>query len=372
MTRDEYINKMRPELEALRDLPTPPRIYVIATGGCSRLQSTLWQIPGASAYMVGAQFPYATEATQEVLGFTPEHFVSPETAFALAHKAYYHALSSGRPETALGVGITCSAASLKEHRGEHHAWIAVVTSNIETSLHLMYGKAAGEQARLEDDFHIEVAALSLILNVCAKTRVQDPADLEASRKVWFDHPIHTVFARHDIKHADTAGKDVLFVPGAFNPVHEGHKNLVSAAAQASRLLPILSITANPPHKSHLTVPEMIAKVRHLRNHVVYFNQDPLFIDQARRFPGCSFAIGADALDRMLDPKWCPVSPMLAEFNKLGTRFYVGPRLIGNAYVSAEDVLRKYDVDNNDRGLFQSVEVPRLDISSTQLREQGKV
>lgn len=373
MTREEYMNKMRPELEALRNLQNPPRIYVIATGGCSQLQSTLWQIPGASAYLVGAQFPYAQEATRDVLGYTPEHFVDRSTAFALAHKAYYNALAQATPETAVGVGITCSVASLKEHRGQHHAWIALVSRNIETSLHLIYGKSTGEQSRLEDDFHIEVATLSLILNVCAKTRVQDPADYEASRKALLSYPF--IATRGDrYTSVQGANSDIVFLPGSFNPPHVGHANLAKAAQLRSGRRVVYTIVVDPVHKAHLTVPEMIVRMRAMTPgaELLFTESDPLFIDKARKYPGAAFAIGADTCDRFLDPKWTPgrtVEDMLHEFMQLGTKFYVSSRLVGDRYMNVHEVIQKRGVDNNFLSLFWHVDVPRIDISSTQLRER---
>jgi nicotinic acid mononucleotide adenylyltransferase len=365
-------------LVKLVESENPPRIYVIATGAGSTIQTKLWSQPGASKYLVGCQFPYAQEATVEVLGFTPEKFVSPETAIALAQKAYYHALASPRPGPAVGLGMTCSVASLVEHRGEHRIITAVVTDNVCLYTENVLRKGVGAWQRRVDDSSAEYEAGKML--ACVTEGMVPPGERVSTdwennlrdgqalgRKVWFEKPWHRdgeCFGGRILNATDRC----LFVPGAFNPIHQGHENLIKAAQLASGLRPILSITANPPHKSHLTVPEMIAKVRHLKGHTVYFNQDPLFIDQARRFPGCSFAIGADAMDRMLDPKWCPVEPMLAEFKTLGTRFFVSPRLVGSEYLRMSDVLVHHRVPAKFADLFWAIQVPRLDISSTQIRE----
>lgn len=363
-------------LEKLVNSENPPRIYMIATGAGSTIQTKLWSQPGASAYLVGCQFPYAPEATGEVLGFTPETFVSPETAIALAQKAYYCALASKRSGPAVGLGMTCSVASLKEHRGDPRIITAVVTDHVCLYAENLLRKGVGERARKMDDAMAEYEAgkmLSCVTEGMVPPGERVSTDWENNvrdgqalgRKVWFGRPWH--------RNGESFGGSILntthrclFVPGAFNPIHQGHLNLIKGAQSASGKDPILFVTANPPHKAHLTVPEMIAKVRHLKGHTVYFNQDPLFIDQARRFPGCSFAIGADAMDRMLDPKWCPVEPMLDEFLKLGTTFFVSSRLVGDKYLNVWQVL---STRNIERGwsIFREVEVPRLDISSTQLR-----
>jgi len=360
-------------LEKLRDSAVPPRVYVIATGAGSSIQQKLWRLPGASKYLVGAQFPYACEATQEVLGFKPDHFVSVETAIALAQRAYYHALAAKRPGAAVGLGMTCSVASLEEHRGEHRIITAVVTDNVCLYEEFPLKKGVGKKTRADDDEAAEGTALAMLATALGQTVNEDiaPVDGQAlGRKVWFERPLHVHGACSGVPLNGTPkrpGARLLFVPGAFNPLHEGHENLIHAAKLTSGREPILSITANPPHKPHLTVPEMIAKVRHLKDHAVYFNQDPLFIDQARRFPGAAFAIGADAMHRMLDPKWCPVEPMLEEFKQLDTKFYVSSRLVGTEYMDSLEVLRAHNMSLKYVGMFHGVEVPRLDISSTQIR-----
>jgi hypothetical protein len=88
--------------------------------------------------------------------------------------------------------------------------------------------------------------------------------------------------------------------------------------------PVWWITAEPPHKPAVPFAELLARATRLRGHDTLFSRgDPLYIDKARRYPGCAFVIGTDALARMLDPKWGPsVSALVDEFRRLETRFYV--------------------------------------------------
>ena len=69
---------------------------------------------GSSAYLSGATFPYAPEEQEELLGFMPEHFCSREAAVDLASAAYMKAYRFGGKKP-VGVGITASVASEKEH-----------------------------------------------------------------------------------------------------------------------------------------------------------------------------------------------------------------------------------------------------------------
>lgn len=126
-----------------------------------------------------------------------------------------------------------------------------------------------------------------------------------------------------------------------------------------------AITRNPPHKAALSVDDMVQRAHGWPGtDVLFTDSDPLYIDKARRAPeGTVFIIGVDALIRMLDEKWgYPVDAMLAEFETLGTQFYVSGRGVDGKFVTLADV------DTRGFGhLF--IEVPgRWDVSSTELRD----
>jgi len=106
--------------------------------------------------------------------------------------------------------------------------------------------------------------------------------------------------------------------------------------------------------------------------VVFTQNDPLFIDKARRFPGASFLIGADSVERLLDPRWYggkseAVIDMLSEFERLGTRFYVFGRDSGNGMVRMSDI----PVIGHFKSLFIEMPDNKFKISSSQLRAQNR-
>jgi hypothetical protein len=81
-------------------------------------------------------------------------------------------------------------------------------------------------------------------------------------------------------------------------------------------------------------------------------------------------IGADALLRMLDPKWGPEPlPMVCEFSELGTKLLVVGREIDGQFMTAHDVLDRCGVPPDMREGFEDVE-GRWDLSSTELRKAG--
>src|SRR5574339_1281114 len=124
-------------------------IHIIATGAGAGLQQRLWEVPGSSAYLSGCTFPYATEEQEELLGFRPEHFCSEEAAVDLASAAYMKAYKFGGKKQ-IGLGITASVASEKEHRGEHRVFICCMTEDNVQLFHRTLEKGVGQGKRHED------------------------------------------------------------------------------------------------------------------------------------------------------------------------------------------------------------------------------
>jgi nicotinamide mononucleotide (NMN) deamidase PncC len=338
------------------------RIYLACTGAGAGAQAEIWKTPGCSAYLAGAVFPYAQDQLQEFLGFAPESACSPDTALELAMAAYQRAWLPG--SDAIGVGLTAVVASTHEHRGEHRIHGAAMTSEVVWACSSILEKATGIEARRRDGQRADQMVQALL--TCAR----EPAARQAvgvqdqsgrARKLFFAHPVFTETATRSPL-ADL-GAGAIF-PGAFNPPHAGHLGAASACVEAA----IFAITTDPPHKPPLTLADLLQRAKLLRGHRCVFTEgDALYVDKARRFPGRTILIGADALERMLDERWgTPVQPMLREFVDLGTRFLVFGRAIDGHFMTAQSVLETAQVPQELRALFRELD-GRWDVSSTEAR-----
>jgi nicotinic acid mononucleotide adenylyltransferase len=353
------------------------RLYVIATGAGAGIQEKLWRVPGASRYLVGASFPYAQEMTEKELGFKPEKFVSEETAIDLALEAYYRALpDSSDKRMPIGLGVTASVTSNREHKGEHRAnFCTVTTTQIRTcSLWLSKPHYCDAEERAFDGQSVDLEALRFLRRVVDLNEI-DPDATELAKKQFFKHPYFTPNGKRSA--LMTSDGTTLF-PGAFNPPHVGHYSIVEEIHQnQEHSRPIFYICSDQPHKPALSVQEMLRRAKMLDDESVLFSEnDPLYIDKARLRPYTKFIIGADALIRMLDPKWGPaIEPMLSEFLRLGTHFYVFGRECDDGscpsnWVHAVDAIQqagKFIHDDYTRRLFTPID-GRWNISSSQLRK----
>lgn len=98
--------------------------------------------------------------------------------------------------------------------------------------------------------------------------------------------------------------------------------------------------------------------------VEFTHSEPLFIDKARKRPGSIFLIGADTMQRMLDPKWGPdIEPMLNEMKNLGIKFLVMGRVLNGKWTTCRDIELPWSMQT----LFEPL-LGRVDVSSTEIRE----
>jgi cytidylyltransferase-like protein len=330
-----------------------PWIYCVASGAGAGMQNQLWETPGASRYLAGASFPYASYETERFLGYTPKSYCSADEALELAMEAYCRSCESLSPgQEPIGLAITASVASVREHRGDHRLHGAVVTSTSAYRATLALVKGTGTARRIKDGELADGLGLGLLRIALWGPVWQDafPVDRvsdQTLRALFLEHPFFDWGVR---RHQDLTlpPADVVLLPGAFNPIHQGHREMAIAVSKKTGKPVVYMISGDSPHKPRMTAQEMLARVamfrrERLRNAigeaVLFGHQDPLYIDKARRYPGASFAIGADAMIRMLDPSWGPeIAPMLREFGELGTTFYVFGRQIEDRYVGPADVV----------------------------------
>lgn len=352
-------------------------IHVIATGAGAGLQKLLWEVPGSSAYLSGCSFPYAPEEQEELLGFMPEHFCSEEAAVDLASAAYMKAYKFGGPHP-VGVGLTASVASEKEHRGDHRIFVCVMTDDKVKVFHHTFDKGIGEAKRHADGESCDNMALTLLMETTEAldtAKVLNSSDgTELAMKRFMARPFFSFNGKRLDKLPE--GKHQALMSGAFNPPHEGHFGMAKSALDKYNRRVVFEITAEPPHKDALTVQDMLQRAKNLQGYDRIFTRKlPLYLDKAKAFPGMPIVMGADAMVRLFDPKWGKSVPeLIEEFADTNTTFYVAERLIDGAPVYYENIIELISTQLNDDQLDLAYEMirelpGRWNISSTELRKK---
>jgi hypothetical protein len=363
-------------VEALRELRPTPRVFVAATGAGAGIQAELWRVPGSSAFLVGAAFPYAEHETTKLLGFTPAKFCDEDAAVQLAIAAYLRAREAaiaegakGPDTTALGLGLTASVASLAPHRGDHRVFAATVTEYGATVWSARLSKGSGEAQRTTDGVLADRLGVHAILVAAGVVNRDELAPgLDVVRRELLESEMRALLYRHPLFGPAGSLDSPVLLPGSFDPCHEGHVMIADSVERHAGRRVVYAITANPVHKPSLRAVDLLDRVASIRakdaRPVLLTRDDPLFIDKARQFPGAGIAFGVDAVLRMLDPSWGPdVGEMLQTFRALGTGFYVVGRVVNGRWTTIDDLA----IPDAFRDLFQPIE-GRQDISSTALRD----
>jgi cytidylyltransferase-like protein len=322
-------------------------IHVVATGAGAGIQNELWEIPGSSAYLSGASFPYDQAEQEELLGFMPEHFVSEEAAVDLASAAYMKAYKFGGKKP-VGVGLTASVASEKIHRGEHRFDICIMTNDKVVSFQKTLVKGAGSVLRIADGRSCNDSAFYMLLDVLGISAFPADADgpalqeykdnTELAKQRFFERPFFTANGKRLPK--PTLGSAFALMPGAYNPPHEGHIGVAEEVNLTYHKRVVFEVTAEPPHKEALTVQQLLQRAKLLQGHDRLFTRkEPFYIDKARAFPKTPLILGADAMVRILDPKWgLDIGEMFGQLYELGTKLYVSGREIDGTFTTCENIL----------------------------------
>ena len=334
-------------------------VHVAAAGAGSTLITDLWSEPGASEWLSGGTFIYADQEMEDFLGFWPDWgTVNQTTSIFMAMAAYrkaFRALPKGRKP--IGVGVTASVASNRIHRGNHRFFATVLTdTHCAVLAHEPMKKGEGRWQRNLDEDIVCQETLSMLAR--------------SDGWKWCIEPNALLDSAIDFIHCQPKGvgwSDYILYPGAFNPLHRGHERLAEKVSQMTGKPVLYHVNTHSPHKPPLTAQDVLKRTVNFP--FVVSRDCPLYIDKARQHRGVPMIIGTDALERMLDPKWGPdVNEMLQEFKQLGTKFYVGERIIDGKVLSLQEVLQKcLGVENHPVFIYAGVSGPE---SSTAIREQN--
>jgi nicotinamide mononucleotide (NMN) deamidase PncC len=356
------------------------QFLLAVTGGGSGAISALLEVPGASASVIGAIVPYAETALTHWLGGTLDQACSERTARAMAMRAFEVArgFSSSDVHLLRGIGVTASLASNRPKRGPHR--VHVGWQSADTTVALSCELEKGVRSRAEEERIAACLALDTIAEACGvqataltETAVRDQVGRRERQagEGWSDLFLGVrSFVEVPVPNA-APSRTVLF-PGAFNPFHEGHRQMANVAAARIGSPVTMELSIANVDKPPLDFLEISDRLVLLAPYPVLLTRAATFVEKARLAPGCVFVVGIDTLERIAEPRYyhgdvAERDAAIGAIADSNCRFLVFGRQHGNRF----ETIATIDVPVALRVLCD--EVPeatfRADVSSSQLRSE---
>jgi nicotinamide mononucleotide (NMN) deamidase PncC len=361
------------------------QLALAATGGGGELVSWLLNHPGASGSVIEVQVPYREEALAAYLGSAGPHRVTAQTARDMADRAFVRARRfTGVEEGMVGVGVTAALTTSRSRRGEDRAYIALRLPQEYRLFDLHFEKGAAD--RLAQEEGLSRFVLAVLAEACGAEAISPPLPdyVKCSRHTLSLQDPLGLLVTGDIELVEFGldgvwaseverGSRLLF-PGSFNPLHEGHERLAVAAGRLSGRRPSLELSVENVDKPSLQRVDIEGRLAAMRGRFsVIMTRAPTFLQKARLFSGCHFAIGYDTATRLLQGKYYEggeqgMVTALEEFRAGEHCFWVAGRLQAGKYLALADI----DVPAGFAALFAAIpeEDFRVDISSTELRSRA--
>lgn len=432
---------------------------VYCTGGASTVISSLVTVPGCSNSLIQAVVPYSSSSLKKLCldgGVKNENFphsyCSTEMAIAMANASYRKTiellLAESNDITVLVkdniFGVSCTAALISKtlKKGDHRAHVAVINSN-DTRVYYMELEK-GLRSRLQEDLQSSYLVMKGISDSLHSPTTIDIDNLliDGSKRLYscetiphsdvFDKicggKIGSVLCIPNIgqQYSSNAYKyfeDIKFpkgtylYPGSFNPLHEGHVDLVVSAMRKDGWVPpdrsdsknpliVFEISAINVDKPPLSKEEILRRLSQfsenkllrnagITNYAIVITSEPLFLGKSKLFNDCTFIIGADTMTRLIDPKYYNYNDNISlsieeerekeAFNLIsalttiterGCNFVVGGRTGKNGeFETLQSILQSSKVGRTLPSKLINKFSPlleaefRVDISSTQIRSQ---
>jgi hypothetical protein len=378
------LEPMRPQIEQLH--ATPHKTVLAVSGAGTQAVAWLLGVSGASRTILEVVVPYGRLSMRDFLGFEPTQSAAAETARQMAHRAFQRARAQLEDDSP-PVGLACAAtiATDRPKRGDHRAFVSAWDASETATWSLTFHKGLRDRAGEED------IVSRLIVQALSEFSGLDPEiglgltsgdSLEVERNSHPD-PLEQLLAgdarwvvRQPDGELEVEGKaPPVLLPGSFNPLHQGHREMMGVAALSTGEPCAFELSVTNVDKPPLEKTEILRRLSQFGSaDAVVLTRAETFQKKAALFPGRVFLLGWDTAVRLVASRYyggeTAMLIALAEMMAAGVRFLVAGRLDsdaggGGVFRTLADV----DVPSGFAPMF--TEMPeaefRRDISSTELR-----
>jgi Cytidylyltransferase-like len=362
----------------------PHGVVLVCAGGGASAVEWLLAVPGATATVLEALVPYSRPAMVALLGEEPGHSTSPEAAAAMADRAYERARrwAEDFERPVLGAACTAALATNYAKRGEHRVVVALRDPE-RVTLHAVT-LVKGARDRQEEEQIASRLLLRALAEACGMAaafeiglRAEEPVvvsrlDRASAVARLLVGELEWLVVLPDGQMLPNGRLDAALFSGAFNPLHAGHRRLAAVAAETLGRPVAFELSVENVDKPPLSEAEVRRRLRQFEGVApVVLTRAPTFRCKAELFPGATFVIGYDTLERLFAPRYYggekKMQAALEALRASGARFLIAGRRVGDAFHGLDD----FPLPEAMRPLFTALSRERFEspLSSTALRAE---
>ncbi|PXF39985.1 hypothetical protein BWQ96_10313 [Gracilariopsis chorda] len=401
---------------------SPTRIVLHVSGGASHVSAWLLSVPGASNTVLEVRIPYDRTAILETIGSELRNsitsFSSTASARALAQSAYRRAVSLSQPGVRVcGIAAACALLSSTPKKGDHRAFVVAHSSErvVEYTLRMEKGRrkrydeeeltsrfvlqallddCEGSPGLMRPDSTVMTDGVSGALSISRHSTMALVRHLLVSGDqlhgpVVYEHSdcVEAV-VRGEIKYAELtrgvwsreATHATMIFPGAFNPLHYGHRELL-AVAQSMYPNDTAAFELSVTNVDKPTLEASVVRSRIQQFHdddIILISRAMLFKEKGQLFPNSRFVVGMDTATRIVSGKYyggeTELIKALVELKSRGCSFLVAGRLEQRKDGVKSDVFQTLEDLKPPAGFDDMFEVIpsskfRADVSSSEIRRR---
>ena len=309
---------------------------VYLTGGGSLLLSQLLCVPGASSTILNAGIPYSSQALTQLLGCDIQQACSEVTARNLAMKAFMDAQKIGSNRGLFGLGITASLSTNREKKGVVRAFIALQTSRRSQVTKVEFQDATSRQEQESFLAHVAFAKLYNGLDLGSDSAPNCPTQtataVDSHEQLFTSKPIAL------------GARTKAFLPGSFNPVHEGHRHMRTLAQDILGTEVQYELSIKNVDKLPLDYFDLNRRIDQFKVDEIVLTNLPHFYHKAKYLgqdQAVTFVIGVDTFARILEPKFygdsLELNDVICFFIETGIKFLVFGRTVENKFMTLLDL-----------------------------------
>ena len=376
------LETVRSRIEQLHG--TPHKTVLAVSGAGTQAVAWLLGVSGASRTILEVVVPYGRLSMQEFLGFEPTQSAAAETARQLARRSYEKARSQLEDDSP-PVGLACAAtiATDRPKRGDHRAFVSAWDEHATSTWSLTFHKGLRDRAGEEEIVSLLIVrALSEFSGLDAELDLGlTPGDQLEVERAARPGPLDQLLngeARWLVRRPDgtmevEGAVPAVLLPGSFNPIHIGHREMMARAIERLGTPGGYELSVTNVDKPQLEKDEIERRLDQFEaDDTVVLTRAETFRKKAAHFPGTTFLLGWDTAIRLVAPRYYGGEPemmlALAEMMAGGTKFLVAGRSDQGEFRTLDDV----DVPAGFAPMFSGIDEAmfRRDISSTELRAGG--